>query len=127
MRLRVIVVFCGWLLATGVQWDAVQVVAWARMWTQNLETETPLAALATTFSPDGMCSVCETVQAVKNDPAPDALLLAKLVEKAPLVPVETSSVRLAPPTRQFSFQLHEDRCPEGVVRTPPVPPPRAVV
>lgn len=57
----------AWLLATGAQWDALQVVAWGRMFAVNL-TETSFGdALTRTFSPEGACALCKAVSAAKKN------------------------------------------------------------
>jgi hypothetical protein len=51
----------AWLCANGVVLDAVQVVAWSRMFTGYLETMSVGAALRETFNPAKPCDLCVSV------------------------------------------------------------------
>ncbi len=117
-----IAVLVAWLLASGAQWDAVQVAGWTRMTVRYAESMSWSAALARTFSGE-LCGVCEVVGSAKRDrtdtpgAAPrDAKLVLfapaplSLARTAPAVPLR------APRTRSFRSA---DRA------APPLPPPRA--
>lgn len=121
-----ILLLCGWCLGTGVQWDAVQVAAWVRMWLQNVQTESPSDALARTFSTEGMCRVCHAVQAVKQAQRDDERVLVSAIEKAPLLPAGLSRTILTIPGTRFVRVPRGMLEPAAVFREPPLPPPRQV-
>src|SRR5262245_59407297 len=55
------------LLATGSQWDLIQVLAWGRMFWENA-ARLPLGeALERTFSPTDLCPICEAVRDGKQE------------------------------------------------------------
>lgn len=122
---RLILLLCGWCLGTGVQWDALQAAAWVRMWLVNVQTESLPDAFATTFSTEGMCRVCHTVQAVKQAQRDDERPITAAGEKAPLLPARLSRTTFSLPTRESSLVHGAVIAPAAVFREPPVPPPRA--
>ncbi len=124
-RWRLILLLAGWLVATGAHWDLIQVAAWGRMWVQNLRSESPVAALATTFSPEGMCRVCQAVQAAKLRQQNDPSVVGPVREKAPLLPLDTRQITLVAPVGGSFFRLTAVIEPPAQFTEPPVPPPRA--
>lgn len=75
---------CAWLCANGSVWDAVQIVAWGRMFSAYSETMTVAAALKETFDPAKPCKLCLRVgkgkaQARQQMPAPAEQEAAKIV------------------------------------------------
>lgn len=76
-RLPAFFVLCAWLLASGVQWDIVQGLAWVRM-TANYSRTMPInEAVRLTFRADNLCGLCEFVadnktRADARDAASDA-------------------------------------------------------
>jgi hypothetical protein len=128
MRRRLALVFtlAAWLLATGSHWDAVQAVAYARMFADNARTLPLGAALTRTFSPEGRCEVCAAVDTAKqagdhaNAPASAEKFAGKI-----LLTHE--------PAARFVFALAatpawSDSSPRPASAerpAPPVPPPRA--
>lgn len=121
-RGQLIAVLFAWLLATGTQWDLVQVFGWAQM-IVNYARVMPLEqAIKKTFSGE-MCQVCEAVNDAKQEPAvpvnpgqKDAKIflavhpISHLVLPAPEIALWSPS---DPSVRSF------DR------GAPPLPPPRA--
>lgn len=67
-KLALIFTLTAWLLATGTQWDAIQTIAWARMFIENVQSMPVDEALTRTFSPEGRCFLCNAVSAAKNEP-----------------------------------------------------------
>ncbi len=124
-RFQLSALLLAWLLATGGQWDLVQVFAWGRMFT-NYSRIMPLAsALRLTFKPDNMCSVCKMVKAAKQQqeqtPAAPAKTLGKiLLVFAPVSTVVIASVPSGPwPVGMITMRSAERGAP-------PIPPPRGL-
>ena len=67
-RLPIVLTLVAWLLATGVQWDLLQVFGWARMVVNHSQTMSITAAVKKTFGGE-MCGVCEIVSQAKRRPA----------------------------------------------------------
>lgn len=125
-RLTLYVTLLSWLLATGTQWDVVQVVAWARMvvvYSQNMPVTD---AVELTFSREGMCNLCRLVEAGRNDEQQRAAAAGtseKREVKALLAAPERADVLCAdfaaetPRAGDAMWQSHERA-------SPPAPPPR---
>ncbi|MCC5833801.1 MAG: hypothetical protein JJU20_03625 [Opitutales bacterium] len=126
-RVRLVVLLFGWMLATGTILDVVQVFAWSRMWVDNVQTQSVGEAFARTFSEEGMCPLCHSVQAVKRDQAERFPYAVNLLERNPVLPVEGFSIALVLPDvfERWPKVLDE----EGLVMAmrPPAPPPRIQV
>ncbi|WP_148218176.1 hypothetical protein [Opitutus terrae] len=120
---RVFLLLCSWFIATGAHWDVVQVAAWGRMWIENARTQSSTAALARTFSPEGMCEVCHVVQAAKHAERENSAVPPTLTEKAPLLLLDASVVVITAPTVLCWLDAAPTRAESRTVR-PPVPPPR---
>jgi len=56
----------AWLCANGALLDALQVVAWGRMFAGYTETMTVSAALRETFNPAKPCALCRRVAKAKE-------------------------------------------------------------
>lgn len=112
----------AWLLATGVHWDAIQVVAWGRMFADNARTLPGLAALRQTFDPQKMCGMCCAVQEAKREQR-DAVAAGQGEGKAPLVIQPVASVIVAAPAGR-PWTVRESGIPAVERDAPPVPPPR---
>lgn len=122
-RSQLITLLVAWLLATGVQWDAIQVFGWGRMIVTSARTETLLAAVRQTFSPGEMCGVCCAVQDAKREQQ-DQAAAGMGGDKAPLVLQGVASVSVSVPPPQGT--VPQDALPCHARReAPPVPPPRA--
>ncbi|MBK9991517.1 MAG: hypothetical protein IPP19_12465 [Verrucomicrobia bacterium] len=65
-RFALLSLLTAWLLATGSQWDAVQVFAWARMFTGYVSTMSVGQALEETFDAEKPCSLCCAVSKAKE-------------------------------------------------------------
>jgi len=114
----------AWFLATGSQWDLVQVFAWGRMLSHNLQSRTWVAAVERTFSPEGRCPLCEAVSRAKQQHENSAPISSGQAEvKIHLLcePVPTPVVA-AP---EFAPHRPRYRIASSLARSaPPVPPPR---
>jgi hypothetical protein len=114
---------CAWLCANGALLDAVQVFAWAKMFTGYTQTMSVATALQKTFDPAQRCEMCDGVAAAKEssrehhpravEQSAEKLLLA-LHRPAPLV------FDRAPGDWPSSLALVAPSRTEAV----PVPPPR---
>jgi hypothetical protein len=121
-RRQLIILLCAWLLATGVHWDAIQVVAWSRMFADNARTLPVLAAVRQTFDPREMCGMCCAVQQAKREQR-EAAAVGQGVGKAPLVIQPVARVVVAAPDGQPRM-TSESEVPAVERDAPPVPPPR---
>lgn len=108
-------------MATGAQWDFMQVVAWGRMFATYAETMSIGEAAKKTFNGE-MCDVCEVVNEAKQQEktnVPTSSWKAKLT----LVYQSVPSVFLRTPEPEV-WSL-SDREPLSAQRpVPPTPPPR---
>ncbi len=114
------------LFATGAQWDAVQVAAWARMFSSNLQVLPLGAALERTLSPEGRCEICGAVSTAKREHSSNESTAAdgKIDGKLPLIFQPAPAVIVAVPT--FAPWPPDDSLAGSVGRAaPPLPPPRA--
>lgn len=125
-RSQLIVLLTGWLLATGVHWDAIQVLGWGRMIVNNAETLPLLAAVRQTFDPQEMCGICHAVQDAKRDQREAASPATQIEGKAPLIIQRVSVVILAAPDGQ-AWVVGGPWIPAAGRDAPPVPPPRDFV
>ena len=57
----------AWLCANDVLWNAVQVFAWARMFTGYTRALTVSEALCETFDLSKPCDLCKTVSKAKEE------------------------------------------------------------
>ncbi|WP_442888691.1 hypothetical protein [Congregicoccus parvus] len=111
-----------WLMTTGAHWDALQLVAWAKMMTGNAQEMSMREAVIRTFDPAEMCGICHTVADAKreqrNDPA-----LADLAGKATLIVQLPQEIGVGRDAESTLSPEADDSAP--VWRSqPPSPPPR---
>jgi len=122
-RFHVLAVLCAWLLASGAQWDFVQVVAWGRMFAGYSTSMSLTQAAQRTLSGE-MCGLCRAVHDAKQQQDD-----AGLPPDGP----KTKLLLACPPTVRFVFtapsgaiRSRRDREPLSATRAaPPTPPPRA--
>ena len=114
----------AWICANGAVWDAVQVLAWARMFAGYAHTLPVGAALRETFDPGKPCAICLAVAKAKEAeqkqaPRPLERSTAKLV----LACETQEKIQIVPLPR--AWPAVPDRT--GAIRSEPVPvpPPRA--
>ena len=125
-RLKIIAIVTAWFLATGSQWDLMQVVAWGRMFAGYSEEMTLSAAAKKTFSGE-MCSLCHIVQDGRkqqesnSEKVPQGKIQGKALD---LCPLSVATVVFTPHREQVGTivaVLDYD----GLGRaSPPTPPPR---
>lgn len=116
-------VFFAWLLATGAQWDLLQVVAWSNMFVSNSASMSVGNALGKTFDGEE-CEMCRAIRQAKQQENPPGLPSEKRMTKFPLIhqPVATFTYQCPEPgdwtfNEEFMVGLTRER--------PPVPPPRS--
>ena len=56
----------AWLCANGALLDAVQVFAWGKMFSENLQTMRVITAFQATFDPGRACHLCVSVATAKD-------------------------------------------------------------
>jgi hypothetical protein len=123
-RFAIFSLLAAWLLATGSQWDVVQVIAWGRMFTGYVSTMSVGRALEETFDADKPCALCCAVSKAKEQEKQQLPPEIRLREKLLLI---------FQPTAEFvATVLNGNRWPgvECVLTgrgraEPAVPPPRA--
>src|SRR5690606_36229902 len=84
-KLTRILLLTAWLLATGSHWDVVQAFAWGRMLVTNAQVLPLRDALELTFSTDGRCDLCATVQEHRPSATDDEATVVNLLTREPLV------------------------------------------
>jgi hypothetical protein len=111
------------LLASGVQWPAVQTLGWAKMIVNHTRTMPLADAVRLTFSGEELCAVCELVQAAQ-DTERHPMQAATGTDKLLLAPAPPTALVVAAPEFLTGI-IHEDRWAAPARAAPPVPPPRA--
>lgn len=121
-RSQIFVVLLAWVMATGAQWDLVQVFGWGRMIANHSRNMTLIDAVKKTFDGE-MCNVCLAVKAAKQQESRTTVPSGKFEGKIILVYQPTTEVILTAP--DSSGWPHGDREPLSALRSaPPTPPPR---
>lgn len=124
-RLTIVCLCLAWICANGAIWDAVQVVAWGRMFASNVRVEPLSEALRDTFDPAKPCPLCRAVSKArvgeqKNQPAsPVGSEKGKLL----LASEESPAITLTMPVREWSELAQPFLVAQS--KSVPVPPPRA--
>ncbi len=123
-KLQILLVLSTWLLATGSQWDMLQVFAWGKMITTYSRTMSVKRAVILTFTPTNLCEVCQLVNdaKAKEDPARGA---SKAPER-PVVIASEPTLVVASPVLSARVAI-ADLAMAGEGRpAPPLPPPRSI-
>jgi hypothetical protein len=122
-RVRVLLILFSWFLASGSQWEVVQVFGWARMVVRYADSMSVVQAIERTFGGE-MCGVCQTVNAAR-DPSETPGLPPDGAQTKPLL------ICFAPPEVILGAPA-SGRLPPSDWRlagcdraSPPTPPPRA--
>lgn len=108
------------VLTTGVQWAALQTVAWTTMLASNLRSDSLTQAVAKTFDGDHPCPLCKAIAAAKKS-GNKAEILTPVI-KLEFPPVPAVFVFLAPPPVSAFSRAEIFASPLSL--QPPVPPPR---
>jgi hypothetical protein len=65
-KLSITCLLFAWLCANGALLDAVQVFAWGKMFSENLQTMRVITAFQATFDPGRACHLCVSVATAKD-------------------------------------------------------------
>ena len=122
--LRALLALTVWTVCTGVHWDVVQVFAWAKMFSSNIEELSYREAVARTFDPAEMCGICQVVAQAKEDEQTNSGMAVQLNEKAPLIVLNAKPIVVSAPEVGFSGELEFYRKWTGLTTCAPTPPPR---
>jgi len=122
-KLSLVLTLCAWFFASGSQWEIVQVFAWIRMFSENVQTLSLRAAVRRTLSPEGRCRLCKAVASARQQQDDPALPGTKMTGKMTLVFEPTPTVLvIAPPFAPWPWVTTPAR---STLRSrPPLPPPR---
>ena len=123
VRLTLLVLLCS--LATGAQWDLIQVLAWGRMMAQYTRTMPVAEAAQKTFGGE-MCGVCRMVARAREPqrsrpsapPAPAEERLVLFLQDTGLRIARSPSAPVPHPAAMAAVTVGR--------QAPPVPPPRPV-
>lgn len=125
-RVQTYFILFAWLLATGCQWDAAQLVAWGRMFAGYSHDMSLVAAAEKTFSGE-MCDLCRAVQKSKRTQdnngtkTPGGKIAGKVLDLFPLTP----GAAIVSPARESEGFVVTAVSVTGEGRaSPPSPPPR---
>jgi hypothetical protein len=117
-RLATIFALC---CAIGLQWFALQSVAWTTMLIQNSKGATLTQAIARTFDGAHRCSLCHAVEKGKNAEkkagAIAPVVKIDMILAAHTAPVPRTFVPVTYFSNIFTLTINDD--------SPPVPPPRS--
>ncbi len=117
---QILILSFAWLCANGALWDAVQVVAWAKMMRDYSQIMSFSQAVKKTFDGTATCEICAVVDDVKqNQPAQQT---ERSREKVLLAVQTPERFLVAVPTPSWPDVAHDT----GLTRAEPVPvpPPR---
>ena len=122
-RLQLCALLFAWFMATGGQWDVLQVFAWSRMFAGYAREMSVTAALSQTFQPDNLCSICRAVKAAKQQQEQAPMAGGKELGKILLVFEPAPQIVVVRPS--FSSWSPSDQIIPGIGRAaPPTPPPQ---
>jgi hypothetical protein len=123
-RVASLFLLMGWLFASGAMLDVTQVVAWSRMFSANMKTDTVIEAVENTFHTGKMCSLCKAVakarEATKREAAQSNTLE---VQKLILIVEDAQTFKSVREVASWSFIDHVTHYSHS--EEIPVPPPRA--
>jgi hypothetical protein len=121
-RCQIIVFLLAWFMATGAQWDLVQVFGWGSMIVNHSRDMTLISAVKKTFDGE-MCSVCRAVKAAKQQENRTTVPNGKFEGKIVLGYQPAAEIILTVP--DSLAWTHGEREPLSALRSaPPTPPPR---
>lgn len=125
-RLSLFTLLLAWLLATGSQWEVVQIFAWGRMIVQSARQENLSSAIQDTLEGKAPCAICRLVTAAKKNALP-AVPSADQEErlKVFLIAFAADKPRSAPVQQCIGVVDTYLGMNSALASAPPVPPPRA--
>jgi hypothetical protein len=122
-RLQLCTLLLAWLMATGSQWDVVQVFAWGHMFASYSRIMPLESALRLTFKPDNLCDVCKMVKTAKQQQEQSPTATVKSFGKILLVFAPAPTVVVASmPMERWPVESKSMRSADR--GAPPIPPPR---
>jgi hypothetical protein len=125
-RLSLFTLLLAWLLATGSQWEIVQVFAWGRMITQSMRQESFSRAVEDTLDGKAPCALCKIVSAVKKQlPASESSSEQEKQFKVFLISFAPDRPRMAPLRNCIGIVDTHLGMESAFRNAPAVPPPRA--
>ena len=110
-------------LATGLTWDFLQFAAWGGMYWQNLHGMDATEAFSRTFSEEGRCNVCKTIEKARQGD-PETPLPVAWGARAWLLPLSFEKCLVRPPNARQMQTLAAYTAVIGRSEPPPVPPPK---
>ncbi len=121
-----ILLLSAWLFATGGLWDLLQVVAWARMFSNEVATVSVVEAAENTFSVEKKCDMCRLVEQGKQKQDETGGSTFGLMSKAPVVFQSVSRIVVSEPKAVTAWWPEAG---SALYRreAPPLPPPRVLV
>ncbi|HEY9153572.1 MAG TPA: hypothetical protein VIM69_00490 [Opitutaceae bacterium] len=125
-RLSLFTLLLAWLLATGSQWEILQVFAWGSMITQSMRQESFSSAVEDTFDGKTPCALCKIVSAVKKQmPTSEQSSEQEKQFKVFLISFAPEGPRMAPLRNCIGIVDTHVGMRSALRNAPPVPPPRA--
>ncbi len=122
--LKLPLVLFTWLLATGAQWDVLQVVAWGRMFANNAQTMEISEAAKKTFSGE-MCGLCKAIKTAREQEQQQQLPIPEAAKGKIVLICQFSHCGIsAAPAAIATERAPDARLPDERGDAPPVPPPR---
>lgn len=108
--------------AIGLQWVALQSLAWTSMLIENSKRASLCQAIAQTFDGAHPCSLCHIVATAKALEKKADMQVS--VPKVDIICV-ARAIRLLPPFAPFQYAVHDFSFSE-IKESPPIPPPRVM-
>lgn len=125
-KLATLTFLLAWLIASGSQWDLLQVFAWSRMFVGYTQTMSVMEALTETFDAEKPCELCCLVQEAKEREQSETALQPKLPEKM-LLYWHCGSAFISPDILPPVWRSGDRLVPERRLIKPAIPPPRGLV
>jgi hypothetical protein len=122
VRFGNIVLIIALLTATGMQWAALQTVAWTSMLANNLRTSSLAEAMARTFDGRHPCALCRAIAAGKKSERKSEFTLQ--LKRLEFPPAAETIVLMAP--SRFVLLPLANAFAESLAFQPPTPPPRVI-
>jgi hypothetical protein len=124
-RVSIIALFAAWFCASGAMLDVFQVLAWAKMFTQNTQLMPVAEAVVETFDPNKPCPICMAVRRAREESRREQPAnAAREIEKIVLTLHEVDPVILDRESEDWPAALVA--APKTWCIPVPVPPPRSM-
>lgn len=124
-KVSLLLTLAAWLLATGSHWDLVQTFAWGRMLASYSQVMPFSKAVAKTFSPQTMCSLCHAVADAKQQESNGATAPGTKTPGKILLVCAPRTLVFSSPAPHCAGLIAPESAPSSLDRSrPPSPPPR---